>query len=130
IQRMLDSFRVMLEAIVADPDCRVADLPVLPAAQRQCILADWNDTRTDLPSDPVVHRLIEAQALRTPDAPAVVAGNRQLPYRELNARANQLAHHLRKRGVGPEVLVGVCTGRSFETAVALLGVLKAGGAYL
>jgi amino acid adenylation domain-containing protein len=130
IRRMLDSFRLIVEAIVTDPDCRVDDLPVLPAAERQRILADWNDTWTDLPADPIVHQLIEAQVRRTPDAPAVVAGNRHLTYRQLNDRANQLAHHLRKRGVGPEVLVGVCTGRSFETAVALLGVLKAGGAYL
>lgn len=130
IQRMLQSFRLMLEAIVADPDRRIADLPVLPAAEQQRILTEWNDTRADLPIEPIVHRLIEDRVRRSPDAPAVIAGHRRLTYRQLNERANRLAHYLRKRGVGPEILVGVCTGRSFETAVALLGILKAGGAYV
>jgi amino acid adenylation domain-containing protein len=130
ISRMLESFRVLLEGIVANPDCRVNDLPLLPAAEREQVVAGWNDTRADLPQDARVHRLIEAQAERTPDAPAICFGGRQLTYRELNTRANQLAHYLRQQGVGPEVLVGLCVERSLDMAVGLLGVLKAGGAFL
>ncbi|HHH41604.1 MAG TPA: amino acid adenylation domain-containing protein, partial [Chloroflexi bacterium] len=99
-------------------------------------LVEWNDTATDHPQDLCVHRLIEAQAERTPDAVAVVLPSTEggpdarLTYGELNRRANQLAHHLRKRGVGPETVVGICVERSLEMIVGVLGVLKAGGAYL
>ena len=90
---------------------------------------DWNDTHVAFP-DACVHELFEQQVARDPDAVAVVYKQRQLSYRELNQRANQVAHYLRKRGVGPDSLVGVCLERSLEMVIALLGVWKAGGAYV
>ena len=84
----------------------------------------------EYPQDKCIHQLFEEQALRTPDSVAVVFEDQQLSYRELNQRANQLAHYLQKRGVGPDVLVGICVERSLEMVVGLLGILKAGGAYL
>jgi amino acid adenylation domain-containing protein len=128
--RLIESFRVVLEGIVANPDSRLADLPVLSPTDRDYILNAWNDTRADFPPEAVVHRLVDAQARRTPDAPAVEWEGLQFTYRELNDRANRLARYLRKRGVGPEDFVGICVERSLEMAVGLLGILKAGGAYL
>ena len=92
-------------------------------------LCDWIDTHGSYP-DACVHELFEQQVVRDPEAVAVVFKERQLSYRELNQRANQIAHYLRKRGVGPERLVGVCLERSLEMVIALLGVWKAGGAYI
>jgi amino acid adenylation domain-containing protein len=94
------------------------------------LLVEWNQTEADYPRDKCVHQLFEAQAERTPDAIAVVFEDQQLTYRELNERSNQLAHHLRKLGIGPDVLVGLCVERSLEMLVGLLGILKAGGAYV
>jgi amino acid adenylation domain-containing protein len=91
---------------------------------------EWNDTQADYPKDKCIHQLFEAQVERTPDAVAVVYEDKQLTYRELNARANQLAQYLQKLGVGPEVLVGIFVERSLEMMVGLLGILKAGGAYV
>ena len=91
---------------------------------------EWDDTQTDSPSDTCVHHLFEEQVERFPEDIAVVFSDEQLTYRELNQRANQLAHHLQALGVGPEVLVGLCVERSLEMVVGLLGILKAGGAYL
>src|SRR5204863_5751349 len=91
---------------------------------------EWNDTATDYPRDRCIHELFEEQVARTPDAVAVVFEDQQLTYGELNARANQLAHHLIALGVGPEVLVGICMERSLELIVGLLAILKAGGAYV
>jgi amino acid adenylation domain-containing protein len=99
-------------------------------AERHQILVEWNDTQTDYPSDKCIHHLFEEQVERYPDNIAVVFSNEQLTYRELNQRANQLAHHLQTLGVGPEVLVGLCVERSLEMVVGLLGILKAGGAYI
>ena len=104
--------------------------PRLTEAERHRLLVEWNDTRTEYPRDRCIHELFEAQAERTPEAVAVVYEDRQLTYRELNRRANQLAHCLRIVGVGPEVLVGICVERSLEMVVGLLGILKAGGAYV
>ena len=130
ISRLLDHFHVLLEGIVADPDQRVADLPILSEAEKHQLLVEWNNTGGAPPSDKCIHHLFEAQVERTPNAPAVAFEGTQLTYKELNARANQLAHYLQKLGVGPEVLVGLCAVRSLEMVVALLGILKAGGAYL
>jgi amino acid adenylation domain-containing protein len=91
---------------------------------------EWNDTESEYPSDKCIHQLFEEQVERTPDAVAVVFEEQQLTYRELNARANQLANYLKKLGVKPEVLVGICVERSLEMVVGLLGILKAGGAYV
>ncbi|MEW6367293.1 MAG: amino acid adenylation domain-containing protein [Acidobacteriota bacterium] len=130
IERMADNFRVLLSGIVADPSAAISELPLLTEAERHRILSAWNDSRSEYPGEQCIHEFFEAQAERTPEASAVVFQGRELTYRELNARANQLAHHLRRNGVGPDVLVGICIDRSLEMAIGLLGVLKAGGAYV
>jgi amino acid adenylation domain-containing protein len=99
-------------------------------AERHPHLAEWNDTQTDYPADKCIQHLFEEQVERSPDNIAAIFGDEQLTYRELNQRANQLAHHLQTLGVGPEVLVGLCVERSLEMVVGLLGILKAGGAYI
>src|ERR1035438_3150068 len=106
-----------------------ADQPLLFRSIRHQVLYEWNDTAAKFP-DVCVHQLFEQQVARNPEAVAVVFQDRQLTYRDLNQRANQVAHYLRKRGVGPEVLVGVCLERSPEMVAGLLGVWKAGGAYV
>src|SRR6185437_10218504 len=98
-------------------------------SQRKQVLYEWNDTRADFP-DLCAHELFEQQVARDPDAVALIGGGKSLTYRELNRRSNQVAHYLRRRGVGPDVLVGVCLRRSPEMVVALLGVWKSGGAYV
>jgi amino acid adenylation domain-containing protein len=130
IARMLGNFQILLEGIVANPEQRLSDLPLLTEAERQQLLVEWNDTKTENPQDLCIHQLFEAQAERTPDAIAVVFEAEQLTYRELNRRANQLAHHLRALGVGPDVLVAICVERSLEMIIGLLGILKAGGAFV
>ncbi|MGE3435688.1 MAG: amino acid adenylation domain-containing protein [Blastocatellales bacterium] len=130
IVRMLDHFRNLLEAIAANPDRSVAALPMLSEAEERQTLAEWSGSRDEAPLDQCLHQLFEAQVERTPDAIAVTFEDECLSYRELNRRANQTAHYLRKLGVGPEVLVGVCLDRSIGMMVGLLGVLKAGGAYV
>jgi amino acid adenylation domain-containing protein len=130
ISRMVGHLQTLLEGIVAAPEQRLSDLPLLSKAERHQMVVEWNDTRRDYPRDQCIHQLFEAQAERTPEAVAVVFEDQQLTYRELNAQANQLAHYLRKRGVGPEVSVGIYVERSVEMVVALLGTLKASGAYV
>ncbi|MFB2973192.1 amino acid adenylation domain-containing protein [Aerosakkonema sp. BLCC-F183] len=128
--RMLGHFSTLLSGIVENPDRAISDLPLLTEAERQQILVNWNDTKTELPPNVCIHKLFEAQVERTPDAIAVVCQDEKLTYRELNERANQLAHYLQNLGVKPEVLVGICVERSLEMLVGLLGILKAGGAYV
>ena len=130
ISRMVEHWKTLLDGVVADPARPVARLPLLTDAERHKMLVEWNDTARDLPLDRCIHELIEAQAERTPNSVAVIFEGQTITYRELNTRANQLAHHLRTIGVGPEVLVGICTNRSLEMVVALLAILKAGGAYV
>ena len=130
ITRMLGHFQTLLEGIVANPEQRLSDLPLLTEAELQQLLVERNATQIAYPEDSCLQQLIEDQVERTPDAVAVVFKDTQLTYRELNARANQLAHYLRQLGVGPEVLVGLCMERSVEMVVGLLGILKAGGAYV
>ena len=130
IERMLGHLEVLLEGIVRDPDQHVSELPLLSAGERQQILIGWNDTRVAYPRDMALHQLLEAQVERTPAAIAVEFEGKQLTYRELNERANQLAHYLRAQGVGAETLVGICMERCLEMVVGLLGVLKAGAAYV
>ncbi|MGA1988868.1 MAG: cytochrome P450, partial [Candidatus Sulfotelmatobacter sp.] len=127
IERMVGHFQTMLEGIAADPEQKVSRLPMLSAAeQRQ--FAEWNRTETSYPRELCMHELVEAQAARTPNAVAVENSGESLTYRDLNDRANQLAHFLAKRGIGPESKVGICLRRSLELPVALLAVLKAGAA--
>jgi amino acid adenylation domain-containing protein len=130
IERMASHFQVLLEGIATTPERRLSELPLLTAAEREQLLVRWNETDCNYPRDRCLHELFAAQAARTPDAVAVVHEADQLTYGELEARANQLAHHLRALGVGPEVVVGLCVERSLGMVVGLLGILKAGGAYL
>jgi len=130
ILRMQGHFRNLLENLVSHLDQRLSDLPLLTEAERHQLLVKWNNTKKDYADDLCIHQLFETHAERIPNALAVVFKDQRLTYRELNHRANQLAHYLRKLGVGPESLVGICTEPSLEMAVALLGVLKAGGAYV
>ncbi len=131
IARLARHFRALLAGALADPDQPVAALPLLSDSERRQILVDWNATAADFPRDRCVHHLFEVQAARQPDALAVVeAAGAALTYAELDRRAEQLAHHLRGLGVGPETLVGLAVERSPEMLVGLLGILKAGGAYL
>jgi amino acid adenylation domain-containing protein len=156
IQRMIGHFHTLLAGIAADPGQRIADLPLLTAAEGRQLLIEWNDTQRPSPHDRCIHQLIEAQVARTPDAVAVLFTNDKvarwqgdkvnrrnvvtsssphpvtlsLTYCELNERANQLAHHLQSLGVGPNTLVGLCMERSLEMVVAWLGTLKAGAAYV
>ncbi|RKH35462.1 amino acid adenylation domain-containing protein [Corallococcus praedator] len=130
VELLWERFVRLMQGIAANPSQRVAELPLLSEAERQRMLVTWNDTRETFAQDVSLHGLFEAQAARTPDAVAVVADDQRLTYAELEARANQLAHHLRTLGVGPEVRVGLCAERSVELVVGLLGVLKAGGAFV
>ena len=128
--RILGHLRTLLEAMVTRPDSQLKTLPLLTDTEQHQMLVAWNDTTMDYRRDACVHTVIEEQAARTPEAVAVVYGNRTLTYRQLNERANQLARYLRKLGVGPDVLVGLCVTRSLDMMVALLGIHKAGGAYV
>lgn len=129
IERMLGHYQVLLEAAVANPAMRLAELPLLTTVEHDQVLVKWNSTAVEYP--PLcLHELITAQARLTPERVAVVFGSQQLTYAELEARSNQLARHLRKIGVSRETLVGLCVERSLEMVVALIGILKAGGAYV
>jgi len=130
IAAMLAHLQQLLVAFAEQPQAKLANLPTLVAAERRQILDDWNATEVDYPKGRCIHQLFEAQAARTPDAVALKFEDRSLSYAELNAKANQLAHYLRARGVGPDVLVGICIERSLEMVIGLLGILKAGGAYV
>ncbi len=130
INQMGQHFQNLLTAIAANPNMGIFELSMLSDAERNQLLSSWNETQTDYPSDKCIHQLFEEQVKRTPDAVAVVYSEQQLTYNELNNRANQLAHYLRKLGVKPEELVGICLERSLDMIVGLLGILKAGGAYV
>ena len=130
IDRMLGHFEVLLEGVVEDPATRVLQLPLLTEEEEQKLLVGWNETAAAYPRERCLHELLEAEAQQRPQAIAVEFEGRRLSYAELDARSNQLAHLLRKRGVGADRLVGVCMERSLEMVVALLGILKAGGAYV
>ncbi|HEY2736799.1 MAG TPA: condensation domain-containing protein, partial [Thermoanaerobaculia bacterium] len=128
--RLLGHFAVLATALSAVPEGRLAELPLLAEADRHQLLAEWNDTRDPSLQATLLHQLFEAQAAALPNAPALVCGGETLTYGDLDARAGRLARHLRSLGVGPEVPVAVCAGRSADLVTALLAVLKAGGAYL
>ncbi|MEW6495762.1 MAG: amino acid adenylation domain-containing protein, partial [Cyanobacteriota bacterium] len=151
ITRIVGQFKTLLEGMVANPQAKIADLPLLSEAERHQILVEWNDTVADYPKHRCIHQLFEEQVEKTPDAIALtyedavrasldinaktnILGKPNLPasttYQELNRRSNQLAHYLQKLGVGSDVLVGLCVQRSREMIVGMLGILKAGGAYV
>jgi amino acid adenylation domain-containing protein/non-ribosomal peptide synthase protein (TIGR01720 family) len=128
-QRMLGHFAALLAAMTRGEDRRLLDLAMLTDAEAQQVLGEWNATAAASPAA-CLHELIEEQVESTPQAPAVVCAEESLTYRELNARANQLARQLERMGVGPEVRVGICAERSTELIVGLLATLKAGAAYV
>ena len=130
IEHLLTHFQRLLESIVSDPAQRISELQLLTPAEERQLLVEWNETQADYPREHCVHELFEEQVTRTPDAVALIYEDDQLSYAEVNCRANQLAHYLRSLGVGPESLVGILMERSVEMVVALLGVLKAGAAYV
>ena len=130
IPRLLGHLQTMLEALATDETRRVNELPLLSTAEREQVLYGWNQTQREYPREMCLPQMFEEQVARMPAAVAVVYEDQQVSYEELNARANQLAHHLRNLGVAPESLVGILMERSVEMVVGLLGILKAGGAYL
>jgi amino acid adenylation domain-containing protein len=129
ITRLMSHFRVLLTAIAQNPHQPIGHLPLLTPQEEQ-LLKVWNDTHTDYAYDKCIHQLVEEQTERTPDAVAVVFENQSLTYAQLNQKANQLAHYLRELGVETETLIGLSVERSLDMIVALLGILKAGAAYL
>jgi amino acid adenylation domain-containing protein len=129
VERMLGRLSTLLRAVAAEPDRRLGDVDLLDGDER-ARLAAWNDTDRPLPPERRLHRLVEAQVRRTPDAVAVVFGDEAVTRSRLDARADRLAHHLAAMGAGPEVVVAICLERSAEMVVAVLAVLKAGAAYL
>jgi amino acid adenylation domain-containing protein len=130
ISRMIGHFQVLLEGVVSNPEECISTLPLLTTNEQHQLLTEWNQTEVNYPQEQCIHQLFETQVEKTPDAVAVVFENQQLTYRELNNKANQLAHYLQKLGVKPEVLVGICVERSLEMVIGLLAILKAGGAYV
>ena len=146
IARMLDCFTTLLQAIVINPDENISTLSLLNATERQKILLDWNATETAFPEDQCLHQLFELNVEKHPDAIAICYGQEQITYGELNRRANQLAHYLQKKGIGTDAIavreacpigqggalpiVAICMEKSIEMVVGILGILKAGAAYL
>jgi amino acid adenylation domain-containing protein len=130
IGRMMGHFQRLLASAAEHPSIKISRMPLLSEAERQQLLVEWNDTRVENPPVQCVHERFEAQVERTPNAVAVSYESVSLTYGELNQRANQLAHYLRKLGVGPDSRVGICLERGFEMVIGLLAVLKAGGAYV
>ncbi|WP_333416643.1 amino acid adenylation domain-containing protein [Microcoleus sp. MOSTC5] len=130
IKRLSEHFQAILESTVKNPEVAISQVDILSDRDRLQLLIDFNQTQKDYPKNKCVHQLFEEQAERNPDNIAVVFESEQITYRELNDRANQLAHHLQNLGVQPQVVVGICLDRSLETIVGMLGILKAGAAYL
>jgi amino acid adenylation domain-containing protein len=130
MQRLANYFQNLLQGIIANPDQRISELPMLSAEDRHRAIFGWNNTRRDYPRDIFVPHLFEKQAEKAPDAIAVIYEDKRLTYRDLNERANQLGAFLKKHGVGPEARVAVCVERSLEMIVGVMGVMKAGGAYV
>lgn len=130
VKRILNHFQILLEGIVANPNKSITTLPLLTEAEQHQLLIEWNDTQRDYPKDKCIHQLFEEQVERSPDAVAVTYKNQRLTYRQLNQRANQLAHYLQSLKVAPGVLVGICLEPSLELITSLIGILKAGGVYV
>jgi amino acid adenylation domain-containing protein len=130
IEAMVRHYVALLEGMLEEPERAVSLVPMMAEAERKRILVQWNATRVDYPRDRCIHEVFEEQVERTPEAIAVLFGDKTLTYRDLNIRSNRLAHNLRALGVGPDVLVGLCIERSQEMIVGLLGILKAGAAYV
>ncbi|HKX30628.1 MAG TPA: amino acid adenylation domain-containing protein, partial [Blastocatellia bacterium] len=130
IERMAEHFENLLTGLVVNPDRPISTLPLLSHDECQQVIEGWNGTRVEYPKDLTLGALFEEQVRQTPEATAVSDGAHWLSYRELNARADQLARHLHRFGVRPESVVGLCLERSMEMIISMLAVIKAGGAYL
>jgi len=130
IERMIGHLRTLMESLPAYSKKRVGDLPMLTPVEIESFLRRWNGPQATVPQSRCLHQRFEEHAERTPDAIAVTCEGQQLTYGELNRQANRLAHYLTAKGVGPEVVVGICTDRSIPMIVAVLAILKAGGIYL
>jgi len=130
ISRMADHYQAILNAMVSRPEQSISEFSILTEAEREQLVVTWNRTEAEYPYDKCMHQLFEEQVTRIPEAVAVDYETRWLTYQELDQYANQLAHYLRKLGVGPEVKVGLCMERSLEMVISLLAILKAGGAYV
>jgi len=129
-EELLRRYEALLQLVCESPDSRLESLSLLTTEEHRRILFEWNATETKYPEDKCVHELFAEQAEKTPSAVAVEYEGEELTYQELNYRSNQMGRHLQSLGVGPEVRVGICLNRSTEMIVALLGVLKAGGAFV
>lgn len=129
-ERFVSHFMTLLKSIAANPDQAVDNLSILDEHERYLLLNEWNQTNRDYSRNTTIHELFEKQVEKTPDNVAVAFEDQSLTYRELNARANQLAHHLRTIGVMAETLVAIACERSFDMIIGILGILKAGGAYV
>jgi amino acid adenylation domain-containing protein len=130
IDRLLGHYGAILEAMAHNPDQRISEIEILSAAERRQLLVDWNDTFIQYPTIQPIIRLFEAVVEQSPDAIAVVNGDEQITYGQLNRKANQLAHYLQAAGIGPEDRVAICVERSIEMIVALLAIQKSGAAYV
>jgi len=130
VERMARHFINLVDGILANPKAPLSALPLMDPEALHRLLEAWNDTRRDYPLDKPLHAFFEEQAARTPAAPAVLFEDEALDYATLDREANRLAHHLRSLGIGPDSVVGLCMERSLEMMVAILGIMKAGGAYL
>ena len=130
IERAMGHFRTLIQSAVENPEQPVSRLQMLTTTERHQLVFEWNKSAVEYKASKCIHEMVEAQVERTPEAVAVRYEDQSLTYDELNQRANKLAHHLRKQGVGPETLVAMCMERSLEMIVAILAILKAGGAYL
>ncbi|HKQ04408.1 MAG TPA: amino acid adenylation domain-containing protein, partial [Blastocatellia bacterium] len=130
IEQMARQYVCLLNSVVANANQEIGQIGILAPEDLQQVVYEWNATKTDYPKDQCLHELFEQQVEQTPEAVAVVCGQARLTYGELNRRANQLAHHLRELGVGPDARVAICLERSPEMVIGLLAILKAGGAYV
>ena len=131
IERLSKHFDLLLTGLVSQPTSSVFTIDMLSSKETHQQLVEWNDTAADFPKDKCIHELFEQQVAKSPDAIAVVFEESQLSYKQLNEKANQLAHYLiNERQVTPDTLVGICLERSLEMIVAIMAVLKAGGAYV
>ena len=130
VSYVVESIESLVGALLEDEQCDLDSLSILPAAERDQVLYEFNDTEANYPKDKCIHELFEEQVAVNPHAIALMYGEQSLSYEALNGRANQLAHRLIKEGVLPDTLVGICVERSLEMVVGLLGTLKAGGAYV
>src|SRR5262249_1891296 len=130
IERLAKQWAMLLDAMVADPEQRVDEAPLLTQWEREELLVEWNRTATAYPADRVLQQLFEEQVEKRRESPALVYEGEKLSYRELNSRANHLAHFLREQGVGAETRVGLCVERTIDMVVGMLGIVKSGGVYV